>query len=187
MSAPHSQAAPAPVVEEPFVAPPRMVELRLIPGVSRTTSERKEVSKWKRFEEQWRVFGRVDAEKFAAKLGLITDPAYRPGSTVHTPVDYTVPPPPKPVPPAPPEFEPILTEYEKGWPVATNGVIIGGCLNPRLCIVRLDDGREVRAWNTRQWYAEKSHVKVQLESAEPKSDPLYDVMGAVEAPAAEVV
>lgn len=61
-----------------------------------------------------------------------------------------------------------------GWPLETRGEIIRKCVNRRLVVIRIEDGRTASMWNTgiRPWKV-GARVKVKLEKTE--GDPIYRV------------
>jgi len=75
---------------------------------------------------------------------------------------------PTPEEPAAPDASP------SGWPLRTTGEIIRKCVNKRLVVVRIADGRTASMWNTgvRPWKV-GARVKVKLEKME--GDPIYRV------------
>lgn len=108
-------------------------------------------------------------------------------ATGQTPITPVIPIAAKPSPP-PPQKPPVVVRtstttvdenYWYPWPVETRATIMRKCVNPKLLVIKLDDGREAVMFRAgRRW---DLHTSLRVKLDAPQGDPRYwPIEGTVE-------
>jgi hypothetical protein len=132
------------------------------------------MGKMRYYETQIKL-GRHDVAEAYAKhhqIGPYTPVEGTPSATPIAPIEAGITAQPEWETMEAPENAPESDTHWNGWPKRTNATVFKRCINPRLVVIKLSDGRKSLLWNNggRPWVL---GAKIAVELSDRKGEPVY--------------